>query len=124
MDKKLSENLKDETVLNTHCRGYFSFLLLNYIFYKTYNNIFGSQISLLVYLSKIHEGKVESLIEFYNQGKLQNQEIYSNIKFEAYLGFLVNNDLIKKKNECYNITPLGRDFLKFLDFEKLPNRLL
>ena len=39
-------------------------------------------------------------------------------------GLIKNNSLIDKKGEYYNLTPQGRDFLKFFEFEKLPKRFL
>ena len=116
------QNLKSDEKINEHYRIYFPFILLNFIFYKIYTNIFGTQIALLFYLQKINQAGLEQLIEFYNQGKNQNPEVYCNIKFDAYLAFLAKNGLIERKSHYYQLTAMGRDFLKFLDFEKLPGR--
>lgn len=119
---KLEKTLDNPNDVNKFCSKNYPIIFLNYSFFKIYLNIFGSQIELLFYLNSIHQVPEKELKQFYIRGKESSPEIYKSITFESYILFLKNNNLIMYTNDLYSITPLGRDFIKFLSFEMLPRR--
>ena len=58
------------------------------------------------------------LKKFYNSRKLKFSELNENFptnKFSYYIGQLVKNGLIKKRNNFYEITDKGEEFICYLD---------
>lgn len=119
----LLTKLGTKEAVNELCKNNFPIIFLNYSFFKIYLNIFGTQIELLFYLNSIHQVKEQNLQQFYLKGKEQYPEVYNNITFNSYILFLKNNGLIQDLKGSYSITPLGRDFIKFLNFERPPLRI-
>ncbi len=95
-------------------------------FEKIYFYIYGTQITILDYLSGVQDGKAVtgSLLPYFNYSKEQSLKINSNatILFEGYMSFLVNGGLVTKEiNNDWVITDYGRAFIKYLnghDFKK------
>lgn len=112
---RLKSKLGNDERVKNFCQENYPILFLNYTFFKIYKVIFKTQVELLAYLASIHQVNSEQLREFY----LRGIDFYSNITFDSYISFLESNNLITEQNDCFQITPLGRDFLKYLNFEKL-----
>ncbi|RAP34625.1 hypothetical protein B1207_15185 [Legionella quinlivanii] len=118
----LLNNLTSEEAVKEYCRRNFPIIFLNFIFYKIYQNIFGTQLELLFYLNSMRSTKSLNLRQFYLKGKEQYPDVYHNITLEAYLSFLINNGLMQEQNGIVTLTSTGRDFIKFLNYEQLPPR--
>ncbi|HHF7372168.1 TPA: hypothetical protein ACRB0F_001681 [Legionella anisa] len=123
INSDLLTKLGNKEAVNELCKNNFPIIFLNYSFFKIYLNIFGTQIELLFYLNSIHQVKEQNLQQFYLKGKEQYPDVYNNITFNSYILFLKNNGLIQDLDGNYSITPLGRDFIKFLNFESPPLRI-
>ncbi|MFZ3044222.1 MAG: hypothetical protein WA058_03925 [Minisyncoccia bacterium] len=86
---------------------------------RTYNLIFGTQISVLVWLRNNLTGLwYTALANVYEQWRT-NDEILKNYSLDNYIGFLIANSLIIPVEEMggrkFRITDLGLDFLGFIE---------
>lgn len=83
----------------------------------TYNQIFGSQLSLLEYLSTKGSAGA-TYLDLYTFFYAPTVGVYPSPKiytFERYLGFLVTSGLIEEHTTGrYRITPLGIGFLEYI----------
>lgn len=100
--------------------------LLNVVvsFNRIYYLIFGSQIRILQRLNcSVFESK-DSLKPFYEFAKAAFPRVYAEYPYENYLAYMKNAKLIDEQGKQIIITPIGKDFLKFLidsnlSYEKL-----
>jgi len=98
-------------------KKYTMLLILSKYFDQIYNVIFGSQIALLKILNNSSNSK-QKLKYLYDNAVSSNPDFFSNYPYTNYLQFLIDYKLITYDHEAdlLNITPLGQDFLKYLDF--------
>jgi hypothetical protein len=84
-------------------------------FEETYRLIWGSQLSLLNYLNTQMDGQpAEALRPFYTLAATQYPEAYNGYSFEAWLGFLRDQLLVREDGGRLRITVRGREFLTYL----------
>jgi hypothetical protein len=83
-------------------------------FERIYNRIFGSQMFLLENLNNVGSESRQSLQRFYNDASVQFPEAYKSFDFSRYLSFLIDMHLVIVNNDIFEISTIGRDFLKFL----------
>ena len=84
-------------------------------FERIYNVIFGSQLFILDRVNTGSDETKDSLKTFYDSAVSRFPEFYATYQYDDYFNFLISNELlVKKEDETYNITWIGRDFLKFL----------
>lgn len=113
-ETQLESIISSEDKVSTLYR-YSQILYLFIHFNRAYNQIFGSQLSLLHALCGSPNETKDSLKIFYTNAKSQNPKFFDHYSYEQYLEFLVTNHLIKVVNaNTIQITPIGRDFLKFI----------
>ncbi len=89
-------------------------LLKLFMFEKSYNIIYGSQIFLLEHLESRGDvgEKYINLVGFFERFKQQSNSHAA--MFDEYLSFLKTSTLIELKDGDVKITPLGVDFLSYL----------
>ncbi len=90
-------------------------------FDRIYSLIFGSQIRGLIHLNQFGSATIAEARELYEQSKAADPEFYGDYSFESWLGFLKDNDLIAADDSKLRLTPLGQDFVRYLN---LPGRVL
>ncbi len=84
-------------------------------FEETYRLIWGSQLSLLSYLNTQADGQpTEALRPFYTLAAGQYPEAYDGYSFEAWLGFLRDQVLVRGDGGRLRMTVRGREFLTYL----------
>lgn len=80
-----------------------------------YNQIFGSQISVLQSLNIQQEPvEADTLSLFYAMAQDQSPEVYKGYSFQQYLEYLTDSGLVVLDSHKYLITNYGRGFLMFL----------
>jgi hypothetical protein len=90
-------------------------------FLNIYYLIYGSQINILRHLNSLAMGDTQiALQSFYDNAKKTNPNFPFGYKFEQYMFFLLNHNLINEKNGNFVITEFGRDFLTYIIKAKLP----
>ena len=125
--KRFEKNLKDElgiskadnlNKVSSYLYNYSIIKNITSYFKNVYNKIYGSQIELLKKLDnkKQPEDKIK---KFYRKTKSEYADIYSNYSFDKYLNYLKSENLIKRKNDSFQITETGRDFIKFIKKKNL-----
>ncbi|MBF0540276.1 MAG: hypothetical protein HQK91_02355 [Nitrospirae bacterium] len=80
----------------------------------TYNRIYGSQIMLLKHLNLVEQCTIDNALAFFKPYEEEFPQIYVNYGFNGWLGFLINNSLVKKDDNILKISEYGRDFLSYL----------
>lgn len=84
-------------------------------FEETYRLIWGGQLSLLNYLNSQVDGHpAEALRPFYTLAASLYPEAYNGYSFEAWLGFLRDQVLLREDGGRLRITIRGREFLMYL----------
>lgn len=84
-------------------------------FEEVYRLIWGSQLSLLHYLNTRVDGDpVEAVRPFYTLAASQYPDAYNGYSFEAWLGFLRDQVLVREDAGRLRITVRGREFLTYL----------
>lgn len=84
-------------------------------FEKTYYNIFGSQIEILI-KSHSNEGISESnAIEIFNSSKNRNPDFLSNYTYDTYMNYLFQCKLVERLDSKLVITKLGIEFINLLE---------
>jgi len=91
----------------------FATATLTFVLERLSSVIYGSQIRILEHLNSCHSSTAEEIIVFYNTVSEQYPTPYANYSFEQYMGFLENSLLVKKEDNKYSITGLGRSFLLY-----------
>jgi len=88
---------------------------INAWFERTYNIIYGSQISLLRKLSGFAEGIPYKNVEtHFEEAKNNFPEYYKNWTLKQYLNYLVESKFVERKGNDLLITKRGTDFLGIL----------
>lgn len=89
---------------------------ISLIFEKTYLVIFGSQLAALHHLASSAVALMEcsGLLPFYNHAKKNWPEIYKQLSFEDWLGFMELAVLITRVDDEVAVTVRGKEFLKYL----------
>ncbi len=109
IDKKFHTHKKTLAYLTVE----FSKLRMEKEFLVLYFASYGSQLSILDFLNsvpKFDEGFARNLFE----EKRKTNDRIKNMKYEQYIGFLTNNNLVESNNGMMNITAKGTEFLTFL----------
>jgi hypothetical protein len=88
---------------------------------RTYRQIFGSQIALLHTMQGLLPMSSDQVSSFYDDAARSYPELYKDIPFEHWLGFLTFSGLITERDGRYEITDYGRAFLKYLVDSQLPD---
>lgn len=85
-------------------------------FEKAYFGIFGSQISLLEFLSVQNDGKapIFSVLPFFEKAKDDNPDVFKSHQFSDYMNFLLSWNLVENDGGYWNITKMGRAFLAYI----------
>jgi hypothetical protein len=96
-------------------RSVASFVII-YSLEKTYNNIYGSQIMALHYMSdnRAIPLTIENIRHFYEDAKNNFSSFYANYSFESWLHFMVVTGLVQQNGNDIGITVRGKEFLKYL----------
>lgn len=77
--------------------------------------IYGSQIQVLRFLNSNPGGAEGQDFRFcYENAAQQFPIMFSNYPFDEYVEFLVSNELIAKESKRYKISPMGKEFLRYL----------
>ncbi len=92
-------------------------------FEKTYRIIYGSQIESLRFLARQSAPllEVNVLSSFYDQSVLRGLKA-ENWTFDNWLGFLETSLLVQRQGILIGLTVRGREFLKYLIDERLPDK--
>lgn len=97
---------------------YYAELFWDTKFRDAYRSIWGSQIELLMDLKKAKNSRMnlEESRKYYLRAKQQYIEAYKDYKFESWLGFLYNMQLIHHPETagCAHITDEGSEFLDII----------
>lgn len=83
-------------------------------FERIYQWIFGSQI---LGLRRLHERttvSVEDARQFFEEFRSKDPTAYGSYGFNEWLGFLINQGLVRRDGDAVTITEIGRDFLQYL----------
>lgn len=85
-------------------------------FEKTYNTIFGSQIRILLHGQNNIDFKIDKdyILGTFEATKEIHKEIYKDWQINDYLRFLLESNLLEKKNENFLLTTRGREFLRMM----------
>ena len=83
-------------------------------FEAAYNQIWGSQISLLQKLNAVKNATVEEIAQIYSSAASSFPTIYSNYTVNQWLGFLQTYSLVTQTDNMVEITPTGQAFLKHI----------
>lgn len=89
-------------------------------FERIYNVIFGSQITVLKRLNELGQVSIADAKEFYEQVAADHPDVYSRFSFEAWLGFLISQGLVRTHDGFLQITELGREFLLYITVRRMP----
>jgi hypothetical protein len=91
-------------------------------FERIYRLIFGSQIFALRTLNAHPNGiEIDSARAFYEQKvKAAHPDELKDFTFDAWIGFLIHQNLVAVKNNIHLITNNGRDFLQYIVIQGLP----
>jgi hypothetical protein len=91
---------------------------------RVYSTIFGSQIRALRELvSPARPITVDDLKSYYEVSvKVGNPTFYKDFPFEAWLGFLVTQELVQIKDNTVSISDFGRWFLGYMNDARLPEK--
>jgi hypothetical protein len=95
----------------------FSYSQLIYMilqFNKIYVLIYGSQIRILQRLNSSDDETLDSLIVYFELAKSNHPEFYKDYPYDAYLNFLLSYQLIVIVEDKVSITPIGKDFIKYI----------
>jgi hypothetical protein len=77
--------------------------------------IFGSQINLLVHIAGTNNGATTKDAEIiFEKAQVAYPSLHGNKKFEAWLSYLITNNLVVSNAAMIDITQYGKDFLKHL----------
>lgn len=88
---------------------------LRFYFYKCVGlQIFRSQVELLIALSQAPDGDAWESLRRFHQLAISRNPSLSGYPFEQYMQFLESNFLITVSNSRVQISDVGRDFLQFL----------
>ena len=110
-DRKLEAPEDKVTVLIKHHAA----LQLKNSYIIIYNQIFGSQISVLQSLNIQKEPVGADILNlFYATAHEQSPGVYENYSFQQYLDFLIGSGCVGLDDRGYFITNYGRGFLMFL----------
>ncbi len=114
-----TEPTPEENLAVSEPRSQIQELSRELMFERIYNLIFGTQISVLVWLRNNLAGIwYAALANVYEQWRT-NDEILKNYSLDNYIGFLIANGLIVPVEEVggrkFRITDFGLDFLSFID---------
>lgn len=83
-------------------------------FNRVYNDIYGSQLTLLQKVNSSSIENFDTLKVYYDNAKSTYSNFYEDYSYESYLEYLSSCNLIENKNGAIKITNLGKDFLKFI----------
>lgn len=89
------------------------------LFSRIYYQIFGSQIKGLIHLNQHYKSTIDEARKLYQESKDDDPKFYADYSFDAWLGFLVESNLIKIEGDDIKITALGREFLTYLHETRL-----
>jgi hypothetical protein len=95
---------------------------IGFRFEQTYRLIYGSQLTALRYLSPTQPPGLpaEQVKIFYDAAAPHNPDIYPGYPFDRWLNFLVEKELISRHNGSVAVTKAGREFLKYIIDQGLP----
>lgn len=86
-----------------------------------YRTIFGSQITLLKILNARHVAARTEFEPVYVSAKMNFPEFYTGYSFQQWLNYLLSRGLLSTNdNEQFSITTDGKEFLKWMTEESLP----
>ena len=89
--------------------------LVNSQFERTSMLIYGSQLELVVEASSRPAGIDEGMVvRKFNEAKAANSVFHERTTLESFRGFLLGNRLVLPEGDRLRITPVGKEFLKFL----------
>jgi hypothetical protein len=89
-------------------------------FYSTSATIFGSQLYVLLQLSAPTQGlKLAQLETIFKQAQDKFHDLHKNRTFNEWFDYLLSKNLITRKDENFDITQYGTDFLKYIADAKL-----
>ncbi len=83
-------------------------------FNRIYTLIYGSQIRILERLNSSKNETLDSIMPFFDEAKRNDPKFYENYPFKNYLEFLTSYGLIQIEANSVIITPIGRDFFKYI----------
>jgi hypothetical protein len=82
---------------------------------RSYNIIFGSQLTLLAQANGTGGLAPALAKQLYEQARSANSTVYASYTFEAWIGFLINSALLAvDAHGNYVLTNFGRGFLKYI----------
>lgn len=109
LDKVESESEKNQILLK-----YSEALYVRLQFERVYHLIYGSQIKLLFHLNSSLNETTET-VKYYYENAVKVRPGLKEYPYKNYLSFLETQALIMiGKENSINITPFGKDFLKFM----------
>ena len=92
--------------------------MIAYRFERTYRNIYGSQLQILLALNTMTEPIDVNLMKpLFNKTTSENPTTYAHMSFEQWHGFLTRESLIVLSGDKIEISVAGREFLKFLIYQ-------
>lgn len=92
---------------------------LQEFFERIYNAIYGSQIVALRRLNEIGRVSIEDARSLFEQYATQYPQIYTNYTFGQWVNFLIDNGLVSRSDNFFEIVDLGREFLIFITARRL-----
>ena len=82
--------------------------------------IFASQLRLLIALNAAPSGLlIEEIERFYTEARAAFPDLYANRSFDDWLGFVISQNLVVRRDRRLEIAQFGSDFLKHLVDAKL-----
>lgn len=91
---------------------------------RVYRRIFGSQIRGLASLALQKTTTAREARDFFETATATVREQYEKYGFDGWIGFLIQNDLVKRVDNDFAITPFGEDFVTYYIRNQLPEKPL
>lgn len=91
---------------------------------RVYRRIFGSQIRGLVSLALQKTSTEREARDFFETATATVREQYEKYGFDGWIGFLSQNDLVKREENGFAITLFGEDFVTYYNRNYLPDKPL
>lgn len=87
---------------------------VSYLHDTSWAYIYGSQIDALNELNSKGALTVNDLKRFYDSAARAHPHTYSTYTFDQWLGWIINNTLVRQDSGIVQLTVRGKDFLKYL----------